>query len=177
MDARKHLVLSAIVCAAVVAGCGSSTRPAITAANPQAQVQRIRFAECMRTHGVPNLPDPGANGSISITPGSGIDPQSPAFQHAQSACANLVPVANGRTGTANRRLVMLQLAQCMRRNGVTSFPDPTENEPSTLPGGGGTQFGTPGAFLSIPQSLIRSPAFTRAAARCHLPGQGNGNRG
>jgi hypothetical protein len=43
-------------------------------------------AQCMRSHGVPNFPDPSANGSTLIPSSSGIDPQSPAFQHATKAC-------------------------------------------------------------------------------------------
>jgi hypothetical protein len=52
-------------------------------------------ARCMRSHGVPDFPDPqfGANGeaSIKITKGSGLDPSSPAFQRAQKACAKSMP--------------------------------------------------------------------------------------
>jgi hypothetical protein len=39
----------------------------------------------MRSHGVPNFPDPGAS-----LP-SGVNPQSPAFQAAQQACRQLEP--------------------------------------------------------------------------------------
>jgi hypothetical protein len=50
----------------------------------------LRFSQCMRAHGVPNFPDPsfGAGGGIQLgfRRGSGIDPQSPAFQAAQKAC-------------------------------------------------------------------------------------------
>jgi hypothetical protein len=51
----------------------------------------LKFAQCMRTHGVPGFPDPtfAAGGGIRIRfgPGSGIDPSSPSFQQAQAACA------------------------------------------------------------------------------------------
>jgi len=49
----------------------------------------LRFARCMRSHGVPNFPDPKA---ITRTGGSqevylpGINPQSPAFQSGAKAC-------------------------------------------------------------------------------------------
>lgn len=52
-------------------------------------------ARCMRSHGVPNFPDPQFSGngeaSIKITKGSGLDPRSPAFQRAQKACARFLP--------------------------------------------------------------------------------------
>jgi hypothetical protein len=45
----------------------------------------IALANCMRANGVPNFPDPGLYG-IQIPIGSGPNPQTPAFQHAQTAC-------------------------------------------------------------------------------------------
>ncbi len=52
----------------------------------------LRFAQCMRSHGVPGFPDPTFNGNrvqIRIQPGAGIDPNSPNFKHAQAACGPL----------------------------------------------------------------------------------------
>jgi hypothetical protein len=46
--------------------------------------QELREAECMRTHGVPNFPDPLPGGGYDY-PGS-INPNSPAFQHASNEC-------------------------------------------------------------------------------------------
>ncbi len=54
------------------------------------QTQRgLQFARCMRSHGVPNFPDPKvitgtASNQEAYLPG--IDPQSPAFQSAAKAC-------------------------------------------------------------------------------------------
>ncbi|MDE3132777.1 MAG: hypothetical protein KGL15_01785 [Acidobacteriota bacterium] len=60
----------------------------------------IKMAECMRSHGVPNFPDPqvttGPGGrGIGVRiggPGSagGFDPKSPAFQKAQKTCQPLL---------------------------------------------------------------------------------------
>jgi hypothetical protein len=54
----------------------------------------IANAQCIRTHGVPNFPDPTfpAGGGIAESIGPGVNPQSPAFQNAQKACAG---VGNG----------------------------------------------------------------------------------
>ncbi len=51
----------------------------------------LAFARCMRAHGVPDFPDPnGRNGQLG--PGSGIDPNSPAFQAAiNGPCLSLAP--------------------------------------------------------------------------------------
>jgi hypothetical protein len=128
----------------------------------------------MRSHGVPNFPDPGAGGGIQINSSSGINPGSPAFQSAQRTCRHLLPNGGpGRgPGSEARKEQLLRLAECMRSHGVTSFPDPTAAPPSTPPAGGGIAFGSPGAFISVPMSLIQSPAFSRAAAACGFPGGG-----
>jgi hypothetical protein len=59
--------------------------------------QLLKFSECMRSHGVPNFPDPteshGGN-SIGFNT-SGIDNNSPQFQAAQKHCAHLSPLGAG----------------------------------------------------------------------------------
>jgi hypothetical protein len=63
----------------------------------QAKARRatLAFSACMRTHGEPNFPDPqfGAGGRVSlkISAGSGLDPRSPQFQAAQTACQKDLP--------------------------------------------------------------------------------------
>jgi hypothetical protein len=60
----------------------------------QAVGQLLRYAACMRAHGITNFPDPEvANNriSLSVGAGSGIDPGSPQFQSAQQACKRLMP--------------------------------------------------------------------------------------
>jgi hypothetical protein len=68
-------------------------RPMSKADQSKALDQALKFAQCMRSHGV-DMPDPQAEGGgISIGgPGkNGIDPRSPAFQDAQKACGSLLP--------------------------------------------------------------------------------------
>jgi hypothetical protein len=57
------------------------------ALTPEQQAQFLKYARCMRTHGVPNFPDPTSNG-LSL---SDIDPNSPRFQAAQKVCRSLLP--------------------------------------------------------------------------------------
>lgn len=56
--------------------------------------QALAFAQCMRENGV-DMPDPQFEGDgkvkMTIGPGSGIDPNSPAFQQAQEACEGELP--------------------------------------------------------------------------------------
>jgi hypothetical protein len=86
-----------------------------------------KYAACMRKHGVANFPDPNGQGVITIHSGMGIDPGSPAFQSARSACDKLLP--NGGQPTpaqqAERQKQMLAFSKCMRDHGLKDFPDPT----------------------------------------------------
>jgi hypothetical protein len=45
----------------------------------------LQYAKCIRAHGVPNFPDPTSQG-LRISPSSGINLNSPAFQGAQKSC-------------------------------------------------------------------------------------------
>jgi hypothetical protein len=84
----------------------------------------------MRSHGVPNFPDPqvhngGTQISIHITPDL---TSAPAFKSARQTCARYLP--NGGAGlliVSNRAHTeaMLAFAHCMRTHGFPSFPDPT----------------------------------------------------
>ena len=66
---------------------------------------------------------------------------------------------SSQESTSSPEQAALAYAQCMRSNGVPSFPDPKA-------GGGFLFHGSPG--------LISSPAFKAAQAKCHklLPGSG-----
>ena len=163
------IALVAVGCALVLAACGSSkgggtSRSSFASAG-------LKFAACMRAHGVPNFPDPSGGGGINIPIGSGINPQSPAFQSAQSSCFKLLPGGGpgGRHASEQDKLRMLAMSRCMRNHGLSTFPDPVATPPSPS-GGFGFAFGSPGAFIAVPQSLIQSPAFNQAARACGLPG-------
>jgi hypothetical protein len=126
----------ALIAAAGIAACGSTTTSTTAAAKTG---QMVTFAKCMRSHGVPNFPDPGTNGSggIQIAVGStagsgnslkvnGVSVNAPEFQSAMNSCRHDLP--NGGHPpplSATQRAAMLQFSQCMRANGVPNFPDPT----------------------------------------------------
>jgi hypothetical protein len=61
--------------------------------DPEQVEQARQFAKCMRENGVPDFPDPQADGSVRIEagPGTGIDPTSQAFKDAQSRCEQYMP--------------------------------------------------------------------------------------
>ena len=55
------------------------------------RAQALAMARCIRTHGVPNFPDPQfeAGGAGIRLGGTGIDPNSPAFKKAQQECGSI----------------------------------------------------------------------------------------
>ena len=71
-------------CKSLVPKGGLPTRPT-AAQKEQALALLLRYAECIRAHGVPNFPDPTSQG-LRISPSSGIDLNSPAFLGAQKSC-------------------------------------------------------------------------------------------
>ena len=170
-DRGLAAVLVLTACVLVLAGCGSSTKPASPAAS--AHSVALRFSQCMRAHGVPSFPDPGSGGGIQIDSSSGVNPRSPAFQSAQKDCSKLLPGGGpigGRLDPSARRQ-MLRLATCMRAHGLTTFPDPSTSQPSLSGNGrGGLVLGRGGYFLSLPPGVSpASPAFQHAAAACGFP--------
>ena len=58
-----------------------------------ARVQdEINWANCMHSHGVPNAPEPNAQGQMIMKGGSGgVDPNSPAFQAGMQTCRKDLP--------------------------------------------------------------------------------------
>jgi hypothetical protein len=93
----------------------------------------VKFAQCMRSNGVSNFPDPNPSGQFTIDAianGSGVDTSSAAFTQAMSACKDLEPPGfTGSTRSAQQQEAALKFAQCIRDNGVTDFPDPTPDGP------------------------------------------------
>jgi len=69
----------------------------------KAQESALKFSQCMRTHGVPNFPDPtfsggGARLTLKAGGANGIDPNSPQFKAAQKTCQSLMPRPRGGPG-------------------------------------------------------------------------------
>ena len=109
------------------AGSGGSPHPGRSATSPSA----VAYSACIRSHGVPNFPDPGSNGQVPKADPQLLGASSSQLQMAQRACQQLYP-ANGGTlsasslrqcyesGICRQALVQqalsagLRFAQCMR---------------------------------------------------------------
>jgi len=66
--------------------------PSQSAAQGHAQtVAALAFARCLRSHGLPNFPDPTSSGQITheMLANAGIDPRQPAVLHAADACVSV----------------------------------------------------------------------------------------
>lgn len=59
------------------------------ASSGQEQQQDLKFADCMRSHGVPNFPDADRHGSFTLP--STTNQQAPQFQRAMKACTDAEP--------------------------------------------------------------------------------------
>ncbi len=163
------VALAVVIGSIAIAACGSSSKSSTTPAASGGPA--VQFADCMRTHGVPNFPDPSAGGGVvQIGPGSGINAQSPAFVAAQKACNGVLP--GGGPGAAKpterQKQLALQEATCMRDHGVSGFPDPTLTPPTL--GGNQAVIGRDGLFFVLgPGVDLGSPAFLKAASACGFP--------
>ncbi len=151
---------AAIVAATVIAGCGSKSPSSSNSGghSTQTQVQEgqqdmVRFADCMRSHGVPNFPDPGTRAFKNA-----FETKSPAFQSAYAACQHLQPGGGPPNQSPARSqaqiTALLAFATCLRSHGFPSFPDPTSSGQLTH------------EMLANAGLNLQQPAVLRAADTC-----------
>ncbi len=131
---RPLVALSMVVLAIVAlisAGCSSA--PAGTGASSDggsanaAHEQAVKFAECMRSNGVSEFPDPDASGTFTIETivnGTSIDTKSPTFQQAITTCKDLEPAGfTGGTRSSEQQQAALTFAQlAIKPTGSASAP-------------------------------------------------------
>ena len=102
----------------------------------------LKFAKCMREHGV-EMADP-KGGRIEIKGGPG---QEDTMRKAQEACQKYLP----KISEADRKKMNergLEFAQCMRKNGVEEFPDPD------------------GGMMRMNEGIADDPDFVKAQEAC-----------
>jgi hypothetical protein len=117
------------------ANVGSTTAPTVSSSGSSDssgpsgeanQSQQLQFAQCMRSHEVPNFPDPSpGEGQLNAISAAGINTQSPTYQAAEQACEKYTPAADMTPAqSAAENTKGLEFSQCMRSHGVSNFPDP-----------------------------------------------------
>jgi len=154
---RAGPLAAAVVAIGLLAGCGGGSSGGTAqngSASPKQQdsAQLVRYAQCMRAHGVTNFPDPTSTGALTLDKTT-ID--SPQFRSASQACRSLAP-AGSQNGSVSPQVQAqaLRFARCMRSHGVSSFPDPSTSGP-----------GGPVGF-AISHSVHDSPALGSAVHAC-----------
>jgi len=169
MTNRAHRpLLAAIVatCALAITACGSSGHTPSASSHADSF---LAFSKCMRSHGVPNFPDPSGGGGIHI---SNLDTSSPAFQAAQATCNKRLPGGGPPAKVSEQQKQrMFATSECMRKHGVSGFPDPIAGTPPANPQGysmfEGIGSGSNAIWLGVPSTIdVNSPAFKRAAKTC-----------
>jgi hypothetical protein len=111
-----------------------------------AYTQALSYAQCMRTHGVPNYPDPNSKGQFYIANGASdptVNVSEAVLNAAAQACQKLLPATmvkppNGQ-GSTSDQTAQLGWAACMRSHGEPNFPDPASDGSFTLPPGMNTE--------------------------------------
>jgi len=133
MSSRLRPLAALAMIALIGAGCSNAPAETDSGSGTTTRAQAVKFAQCMRDHGIKQFPDPDASGSLTIdgvANGSSVDPSSPAFDRALSACRDLQPAGfTGRKRSASQQQAALQFAQCVRDHGVKDFPDPVAGDP------------------------------------------------
>lgn len=194
------VIIMVVTVALAIAACGGSGSTGPNSTSTKAATadtggnSQVKFASCMRTHGIPDFPDStsGAtqlqsnNGSVTID-GHKLAETGAQFQTAMNKCAKYqnaghAPKISGAE-LAKLRQGALAMAACMRSHGVPNFPDPTVG---TGPGGRGVSVGIrvggpKGSGNSTSSGLNpNSPAFKAANKICQplmtkdIPGLHNG---
>jgi hypothetical protein len=131
--------IAVTACSLVLAACGSSSPGSSSAASASSASDRsgqsesiqpaIDFVDCMRSHGVSDIPDPTTSPrgfKESLSPST---PHSPAFLSALKPCQHfLIPKGGANQSPAKspaQAAAFLAFAGCIRSHGFPSFPDPS----------------------------------------------------
>lgn len=118
---------------------GSSGNGAVASSGSSTYQKAIKYASCMRSHGVSNFPDPDSTGHFVI---SGVNVNSSQYQAAQNACKSLAPFGSTSPAQSQNNLSKaLKFAQCMRSHGVANFPEPSQGSNGQITINGGTGSG------------------------------------
>jgi hypothetical protein len=132
---RRPLILASIVVVAafslLAAGCGSRGVARIASSTTAARTTQsgaLAFARCMRSHGIPNWPDPTSSGvfdksklrQLGLSVSRVLALEDGPCNHLYTA-----PPPPGTRITPAERVYYLKVAACMRSHGFLALPDPT----------------------------------------------------
>jgi hypothetical protein len=110
-----------------VAQLGSTTTKRSTSSSAAAQQNgMLAFSRCIRSHGVPNFPDPNSSGVLPKSQVAQLTVSNPQFPAAHRACEHLLPNGGQPTQAQVQQAWndMRNFARCIRSHGVPNWPDP-----------------------------------------------------
>jgi hypothetical protein len=127
--ARVAAVTTAMAAVLLAAGCSSSPSSTTPASAPSAGstvAQAVAYTQCMRSHGVPEYPEPDSRGQLQkIGSGQQVGVSDAQLSTASNACQSLWPYQALTPAQQQQELTDdLKFAQCMRSHGVPTLPDP-----------------------------------------------------
>ncbi len=119
------LVLPAAACDSSPSstGAGGSSNAGGPVSSQAASSTAVAFSHCMRSHGVPDFPDPTSRGGVPKVTPQQVGVSNSRFQVAQRACAQLLQPTQAQVPQIMTG--MLKFARCMRSHGVPNWPDPS----------------------------------------------------
>ena len=133
--ARAAAVMTVIAAAPLLAvACSGSPSSTGSGGSPNAggsanSLVPVAYSRCMRSHGIPNFPDPNSSGQIPKEEILQLGVSTSVLQTAQGACQRLWPYQAPTQAQQRQQLTDdLKFAQCMRSHGVPKFPDPTNSD-------------------------------------------------
>ncbi len=183
-DARRRPFIAAGIFAATIlavlavgcgdglsaAGSGGSSNPGGSSSFPSA----VAFSACMRSHRVPNFPDPNAGGRPLEVDAQQLGVSDSLYQAAEQTCLHLLPTGGSLQQLTHQCLLYgdcpqtlvghlmalgRKYAECMRSHGVPNWPDP-----SISPKGGRPVFDLGAAGIDTPST--ESPQFIAKDREC-----------
>lgn len=183
LRASLAVVGAAAVLAMLAAACGGGAAStgsggAGSAGASSSSGSAVAFSACMRSRGVPNFPDPNADGRPFEVDAAQLGVSDSLYQTAEHACSPLLPTGGSLEqlthqcllfGACPQSLVASLMtlersyARCMRAHGVPNWPDP-----SISPKGGRPVFDLGGAGID-PQSTD-APQFISKDRECRRLG-------
>jgi hypothetical protein len=139
---REIVAAGLVLPALVLTACTSRASGTHVASTPQDGA--VSFAQCMRSNGVSNWPDPDSRGAFDKTriTTQQLGVSSSKLQAAQNTCQHLLPAASITQQRLNGAQA-LQFSQCVRSHGVPNFPDPDASGRIPDPASAGVNQGSP----------------------------------
>ena len=176
--------IAAAALAVAAAACSSGGSP--HAGRTSSSASTVAYSACIRSHRVPNFPDPASGGQIPKGDAQQLGVSNSQLHTAEQACAHLIP-PTGETaeqqqetqcamaGDCSQAVVqqwmtgLRTLAQCLRLHGEPNWPDPIITSLAGHPPAPHFPYEQSGIDHHSPQVLTKVDECTRLSGFAGLP--------